>query len=299
MIDVRRLRVLSEVAERGSVAAAAAALHLTPSAVSQQLATLSREARVPLLAKSGRGVRLTPQAQILLRHAASVHEQMERARADLHAYDEGLLGEVVVGAFATAISGVLVPVLGELTERRPNVAIKILEREAPECAQELANGDLDLAVTIDCRHAPDASDRRWKRIVIGPDPFDLLVPENHPVAARGLTTLTDHRNDNWIGGRAGACHESALASCLAAGFTPTYAHQCGDWTAVAALVGVGSGVAMVPRLALPTTPPGTVRLRIDTAPSRTIIAVVRAGSERSPLLQPLLSAMVSAYASTH
>ena len=96
-IDLRRLRVLRELEQRGTVSATAAALHLTPSAVSQQLAGLSRDVGAPLLEKHGRGVRLTGQARVLLSHAVVVHEQLERARADLAAWDEGTIGEVRVG----------------------------------------------------------------------------------------------------------------------------------------------------------------------------------------------------------
>ena len=103
-IDLRRLRVLRELEQRGTVAATATAMHLTPSAVSQQLAGLSREVGVPLLEKHGRGVRLTGQARVLLSHAVVVHEQLERARADLAAWDEGTIGEVRIGALSTGLT---------------------------------------------------------------------------------------------------------------------------------------------------------------------------------------------------
>src|ERR1700759_3150666 len=103
-IDRRRLRVLRELDQRGTVAATATALHLTPSAVSQQLAGLSREGGAQLLEKHGRGVRLTGQARVLLAHAALVQEQLELARADLAAGRVGDIGEVRVASLSTAIS---------------------------------------------------------------------------------------------------------------------------------------------------------------------------------------------------
>src|ERR671910_15879 len=108
-IDLRRLRVLRELDQRGTVAATAAALHLTPSAVSQQLAALARELGVPLLERRGRGVRLTGQARLLLEHAGAVQAQLERARADLAAWDQGELGFVTVSGFSTAITGLVAP----------------------------------------------------------------------------------------------------------------------------------------------------------------------------------------------
>jgi len=121
MIDIRRFRVLRELRERGTIGATANALSLTPSAISQQIACLSRELGVPLLTPHGRGVRLTPQAQLLLEHAAAVDAQLERARADLAAFDEGTVGRVAVGAFATAISGLVAPALARLRRERPRL----------------------------------------------------------------------------------------------------------------------------------------------------------------------------------
>src|SRR5512147_3074883 len=102
-IDIRRLRVLRELRLRGTIGATASALGLTPSAISQQLSALSREIGVPLLAPQGRGVRLTQQAELLLEHAAAIDVQLERARADLAAFEEGAVGRVTLGTFATAI----------------------------------------------------------------------------------------------------------------------------------------------------------------------------------------------------
>ncbi|MDT0486990.1 LysR family transcriptional regulator [Streptomyces doebereineriae] len=105
-IDLRRLTVLRELQRRGSLARTAEALHLTPSAVSQQIAALARETGVPLTEKDGRGVRLTGQARVLLAHADAIAAQLERARADLGAYGEGGRGSVTIGCLSSGILGV-------------------------------------------------------------------------------------------------------------------------------------------------------------------------------------------------
>jgi DNA-binding transcriptional LysR family regulator len=133
IIDLAQLRTLRALQERGTVTAAAASLHLTPSAVSQQLAALSRGIGAPLLARVGRGVRLTPQAILLLEHAALVHAQLERAQADLAAFDAGEVGSVSVAAFATAIVALVVPSLAILSVDRPRMKVAVEESEAPEC----------------------------------------------------------------------------------------------------------------------------------------------------------------------
>ena len=109
MIDARRLRVLREVAQQGTLAAAADALHLTPSAVSQQLAALEREIGQPVIERNGRGVRLTGAAEVLVGHANLVLAQLEAAEADVAAYAEGVVGTVRVAGFATALGELVAP----------------------------------------------------------------------------------------------------------------------------------------------------------------------------------------------
>lgn len=142
-VDLRRLRVLRELQERGTVGATAAALHLTPSAISQQLAALGRELGVPLLTPQGRGVRLTPQAVLLLEHAVRVDAELERAQADLAAFQEGTVGRVALGTFATAVAGLVAPAVARLGQERPGIQVAVLEAEAPTCFTRLDMGDLD------------------------------------------------------------------------------------------------------------------------------------------------------------
>src|SRR5690349_2652473 len=151
IFDLRRLRVLRTLEQRGTVAATAEALHLTPSAVSQQLAGLSRDVGVQLLEKHGRGVRLTGQARVLLGHASVVQEQLELARADLAAWREGELGEVNIAGLSTAISALVAPALGQLRTDRPNLQIRVIEDEPPGLFARLDSGDIDVAIAADYR----------------------------------------------------------------------------------------------------------------------------------------------------
>jgi molybdenum-dependent DNA-binding transcriptional regulator ModE len=129
MIDVRRLRALREVADRGTIAAAADALHLTPSAVSQQLAALAGDAGTPVVEREGRGVRLTPAAAVLLRHADALLAQVERLDVDLDAHRRGELGELRVAGFATSLRGLVAPAAARLRETAPGVRLRICEAD--------------------------------------------------------------------------------------------------------------------------------------------------------------------------
>src|SRR5579875_2912998 len=190
-IDVRRLHLLRMLDEHGTIAATADLLHLTPSAVSQQLAALAREAGVPLLARTGRTVTLTGQARLLLSHADTLLAQLERARADLAAYTRGAAGNIRAGAFASAITGLLAPAIAALRRDRPRLSVTVTEVHAPACFRQLDTGHLDLAVTVDYRGGPPHDDARYHRTGLLRDPYDAALPSGHPLARQDALTLTD------------------------------------------------------------------------------------------------------------
>ena len=298
IVDVRRLRVLGELKSRSTIGATARALNLTPSAISQQIAALSRDIGVPLLAPHGRGVRLTPQAQLLLEHAALVDAQLERARADLAAMAGGAIGRVALGAFATAVSGLVATALTHLQRQRPGIRLSIEETEAPECFTCLDRGDLDIAITVDYGSGPHHGDVRYHRQELLDDPLLVAVPERHPLARRKSIDLRALAKEHWIVGAVhGPCREAGLAACAAAGFNPDVAHRVNDWTALVRLVAAGCGVALIPYLAVDAGRLCGVALRPPTGrgrPGRHIYAAVRAGAERSPVIASVLSALVAA-----
>jgi DNA-binding transcriptional LysR family regulator len=300
-IDLRRLRVLRELDQRGTVAATASALHLTPSAVSQQLAVLARELGVPLLERRGRGVRLTGQARLLLEHAGAVQAQLERARADLAAWDEGKLGFVTIGGFPSAIAGLVAPAMRELASARPGVRLTVVESEPPDIFTRLDAGDVDVAISVDHRLGPARDDRRYFRVDLLADPLDAVVPVGHPAASdpAGIR-LTDLASDSWIAGNPGDfCTEVVLALCATAGFSPVQRHHSSDWDAVGALIAAGAGVALAPRLLQPLRAEGlVVRPVIGHRAVRNIFAAVRAGSQHDPVLSAVLEELRRA-ASAH
>ncbi|WP_452464755.1 LysR family transcriptional regulator [Nonomuraea recticatena] len=193
MIDTRRLRTLRAVADHGTVTAAAAALHLTPSAVSQQLGALEHEVGHRLFARDGRGIRLTAVGRIMLGHADEVLAQLERAEAEVAAYTTGSAGEVSVASFATAISAVLAPAVRALRLSAPALKIRVLDAEGDRGLTMLLDDQADLAIAVEYRGAPD--DQRLTRIPLYAEPFDLLLPHEHAPAS----TLAELAGDDWIG----------------------------------------------------------------------------------------------------
>ncbi|NUP61570.1 MAG: LysR family transcriptional regulator [Nonomuraea sp.] len=296
MIDTRRLRTLRAVADHGTVTAAAAALHLTPSAVSQQLAALEHEVGHRLLTRDGRGVHLTAVGKIMLGHANEVLAQLERAEAEVAAYTTGEAGEVAVACFATAISAVLSPAIAALRDTAPRLQVRVLDAEGDHSLAMLLDGGADLAVAVEYRGAPDAADRRLSRIPLYAEPFDLVLPAGHREAESA--TLVSLAADTWIGPYPGnPVHDVITFACQQVGFTPNLAHCSDDFRAVVALVGAGAGVALVPRLALRDMALPGVVVRRTPSPERRVFAAVRRGSDAHPLLRPLLSALRTVAAS--
>jgi DNA-binding transcriptional LysR family regulator len=293
VIELRRLRALRELADRGTIAAAAEALHLTPSAVSQQLAALEQEVGQPLLSPNGRSVRLTPAAEAVLAHADAVFSELERMDATLAALAGGERGRVTIGSFATGIRGLIVPAIGRLRERAPAIELAVQDLEAPEVFYALARGEVDIAISMESEHAPPRDDPRFTRIELLSDVLDVALPAEHPLAALDQVPLAALAGEPFVSPPAGwSCDDVIRVGCAAAGFAPAVAHRSGDWMAVMALVGAGLGVSCLPRLARDEPPPGVVLRPIaGQPPCRHIFLACRRGAAEHPVLRTVLDAL--------
>ncbi|RKT04734.1 DNA-binding transcriptional LysR family regulator [Streptomyces sp. 3211.6] len=293
--DIKKLRILRTLADRGTVTATAEALHMTPSAVSQQLTNLARQLGVVLLEAQGRGVRLTDAAHLVLRHTEAVFAQLERADAELAGYLSGDVGEVRVGAFSTAIPALVVPAVAALKRDHPGVEVRVREAEAAQSYELLAAGAVDLAVSL-AAHAPTARDSRFTRVPLLADPLDVALPPGHPLADAPALRLADLSREPWIYGGSGPWSEITRAACEAAGFVPEQAHSAAGWTAILALVEAGMGVALIPRMAVARATGVTVRPLPHDRPTRHVIAATRRGADAAPAVARVLEALRQAAA---
>jgi DNA-binding transcriptional LysR family regulator len=299
VIDPRRLRILRAAADHRTVTAAAAALYLTPSAVSQQLAALEQETGHTLLTRSGKGVRLTAAGEILLEHANAVLTQLERAEAELAAYAGGAAGEVTVAAFATGIAEVVAPAIGRLAVEHPDIRVRVRDAEGDESLPLVLDGEADLAVAVEYRGAPREDDRRLARVPLYAEPFDAVLHAGHPLGAAERVALAELADSDWIGPYPGnPCHDMVLLACELAGFQPRLMHSSDDFRAVVALAGAGAGVALVPRSALRgmELKDTVVRPVAGPAATRRVFAAVRRGAEAHPLFRPVLDALAESAA---
>lgn len=292
--DVKKLRILRTLRDRGTVTATAEALMMTPSAVSQQLTNLAKQLGVPLLEAQGRRVRLTDAAHLVLRHAEAVFAQLERADAELTGYLRGEAGQVRVGAFSTAVPALVVPAVRLLRDdRRPGPRVRVREAEAARAYELLSAGDVDLALSL-AAHAPTARDPRFTLLPLLADPLDVALPADHPLARAPGLRLADLAAEPWIFGGSGPWSQITTAACEAAGFVPEQAHSASGWTAILALVEAGMGVALIPRMASAADRPRDgVAMRVLEAdrPRRHVVAAVRQGAERGPAVARVLAAL--------
>jgi DNA-binding transcriptional LysR family regulator len=310
MLDVRRLRLLRELAHRGTIAAVAQALSFTPSAVSQQLSALEREAGLPLLERSGRRVVLTPAGRNLARHAEAVLEQLERAAAELAGARQGLAGPLRIGTFASAGRTMIPAALVALARQHPGLEPMVSEIDPADVADALRAGDLEVALI----HEYDFSAARPEpgletealcteaMFLAWPAPpgpaADTATAVESAAATAAATEIGRWRDWPWITASPGTlCQQMTIRACQAAGFTPRARHRVDDFSTTLALVAAGQGVALVPQLGLaaqpaPGEPPG-VRLTRLPLSRRTKVAY-RSGADRHPAVAAITTALRSA-----
>jgi DNA-binding transcriptional LysR family regulator len=296
MIDLRRLRLLHELHARGTIAAVAAALRYTPSAVSQQLAVLEREAGVPLLEKAGRGVRLTDAAVVLARHAGTLLEQADRAAAALAAAAAGdPVGRLRIAAFQSVGLRVAAPALRTLAREAPGLRTELVEAEPEQALPALALGDLDLVLGDEWQHQPHARLAGLERQDLHRDPVRILLPASHPrVDAAGVVPLAAFAGEAWVTGHAGTgWEELVLRSCREpGGFDPDIRHRANDSVLALGLVEAGLAVTLLPALVAPAGRPGiAVREIAERAVHRTIFAATRAADAGRPSLAAVRAAI--------
>jgi DNA-binding transcriptional LysR family regulator len=284
MLDVRKLRLLRELARRGTIAAVAQSLAYSPSAVSQQLTALERETGVALLERTGRRVQLTSAALVLVQHTESILAILEQAAAGLASTESGLVGTLRIGVFPTAVP-MLTPALVALSTDHPGLELQVAELDPAAVPEALREEALDLALVQDYDYVPFVSDAALQT--------EPLFEETVHLAALDPGALADRQEAGWIAGTPRTlCHALTVRACEAAGFTPRIRHHADDFGAVLALVAAGQGVAFVPDLGA-IAPPPTVVLTPLPIRRRTRLAY-RRGNGAHPAICAARSALVAA-----
>ncbi|GIH76304.1 LysR family transcriptional regulator [Planobispora longispora] len=292
MLDLNRLKALHAVATYGSVGAAADALMVTPSAVSQQLAKLERETGATLLERNGRGVRLTDAAGLLADHAGRILALVETAEADFEALRGEVVGRLSIAAFPTAARGLLPGALVRLRERHPDLRIQLHEREPERQVREVTRGELDLAVIQDWMNRPMAIPEGLSRVTLFDDVADVILPAGHPLAERAEIELSELAGERWISGSPGTvCHDWLVYTLRAAEVEPDITCMADEYPTQLALVAAGQGCAIIPRLGRDFFPEGVRIVAVRPRPIRRIYVLWRADAARRPAIRAAVDAL--------
>ena len=294
MLDVRRLRLLRELAARRTVTAVAEALAYTPSAVSQQLAALERDAGVKLIERVGRGVQLTEAGRRLVTHADVVIARLEAAEADLERATGGVAGRVRLACFQTAAHGLVLPALGPLEEHHPGLEVEVVQAEAENALPALRLGDVDMVIAEEYDHAPRPRDPALEHLDLCRDALVFAVPRDHPAAEQDTIAFADLRDDEWAGGETGtAWNDMIVRACRSiGGYEPDLRHNVDDVRLILGLVAARGAVGLVPALGLHNELSGYVwRPPAEGPLDRRIFTAVRRGTAERPVLRAVREAL--------
>jgi DNA-binding transcriptional LysR family regulator len=289
MLDVRRMRVLREVAAQGSFSAAAEALSFTQSAVSQQIAALEREAGAKLVERGARGIRLTPAGQALVSHADAILSRLDDAEQELAAI-AGLKGGRLRTAGFQSAGATLVPrALAEFHRRHPGVDLSATTAELNEAHDLLRSGEIDVALVMDFEAQPLVfTDIETEHLL--DDAYFVALPETHRLAEKRQVALADLADEDWINSCAGtSCDLVVLNACRGAGFEPRVVIESDENDQMQACVAGGLGVALWPGLALAHVRPGVVVKPVHGKQvTRRIHAATLKDAYRSPATEAML-----------
>jgi DNA-binding transcriptional LysR family regulator len=285
MLDLRRLRLLCDLSRLKTIAAVAQANTYTPSAVSQQLSALEREAGVALLERTGRSVRLTAAGQVLVDQGEGVLAAMERTTAALAALSSGLSGPLRIGAFPTAVRTLIPGTLVALGRQHPALELMVTELDPVAVPPALRERRLDVGLLHDYDVVPVKPEAGLDTVPLMDETVYLATPSTLSVGR-----LTDAGEVPWIMASPGTlCHLVITQVCRAAGFQPRARHHADDFETVLALVAAGQGVSLVPQSAAARPPRGVRLIELPTR-RRTRIAY-REGAAGHPAISAFVSAI--------
>jgi len=295
MLNVNRLRVLKEVAYRGSFSSAADALSYTQSAVSQQISALEAETGMTLLERHPRGVSLTAAGQTLVGHAEGILARLEAAEAALSAIAGLRGGRLRMASFPTAGATLMPLAIATFRSSYPDVELALAEGEPEEIVPRLRAGELDLALLFEFAEETTLQ-AEMTRTELLEDPMYLTLPRDHALARREKLRLEDLAEEAWVQtSRSSPCARHVVRCAHAAGFEPNVSFESDDYQTVQGLVAAGVGVALIPGLALSVVREDiAIRALSPRPPVRRVLAATPAGARLVPAAPAMLGILEQA-----
>jgi DNA-binding transcriptional LysR family regulator len=301
MLSVQRLRVLREVARRGSFSAAADALAYTQSAISQAVATLEAETGATLLVRDRRGVRPTAAGEVLVAHADRIVAGLDAAESDLAAVLGLHGGRLRMASFPTAGATLMPRAIAAFRAAHPAVQLSLAEGEPDVIAPRVRDGQLDLALLFELPGFDDALGAELERTPLLEDELYVVLPNGHPLAGEPQLRLEQLRDDAWVQTSATSPYaRHVVRLCNAAGFEPSVSFESDDFATVQGLVAAGVGVALVPRLGLAGGRDGTVaRALSPPRPARRVVVATERGAAIAPAAATMVGILVDVARAEH
>jgi DNA-binding transcriptional LysR family regulator len=292
-MDVQRLRILRELADRGSVTAVAAALSYTPSAISQQLKTLAHEFGVALTEPAGRGLRLTDAGHALAVEAEDVLAAVARAEVAIERLRTVPTGHVRMAIFQSGARMLLAGLLGRL-DGVDGVELSCRDVDMTPGDVAALTADYDIVVCHRDEAAPAPSRERWQVIPLLREPLDVFLPPGHPLTRRRRLRLSELAGQPWIGVAVGWPVDDVLRSiAMRTGITPRVVQRINDFSVTEELVAAGRGIALLPRYS--TDDRGGRRLvrkpLAGVRAARLVEAVLRTSAAARPAVGAVLDAL--------
>lgn len=299
MLDVKRLRILREVAHQESFSAAGDALFLSQSAVSQQIATLEREVGMQLLDRTREGPKLTDAGKVLVAHAEAAIARLDEAERELAAIAGLEGGELRMASFPSASATVLTEAVSAFHSRHPAVRLRVADAEPEESLPRLRAGELDLALVFEYPLLPHPPERDLDRVLLLSESMHIALPKDHPLAERQIVPLAAFSDTEWLcGSRPSSCGDVVISACRNAGFEPRIGFETDDYHVMQGFIAAGLGVTLLPDLALNTLRSDlVVRATDPPAPVRQVVAVSRPQGSRSPATDEMIAILADVGAS--
>jgi DNA-binding transcriptional LysR family regulator len=284
MLNTQRLRVLTEVAARGSFSEAADALSYTQSAISQAVATLEAELGVTLIERDRRGVRPTVAGEVLVRHAEGILARLDAAEEELAAIAGIRGGRLRMASFPTAGATLIPLAVATFRVAHPDVGLSLAEGEPEEIAPRLRAGEFDLVLLFEFQGVSEGLGAGLRRVELLGDPMHLAMPKGHRLARKAKLRLEDLSEEEWVQTSASSpCARHVVRSCHAAGFEPIVSFESDDYQTVLGLVAAGVGVALIPQLALSAAREDVIIRELHpSSPVRKVTAATSRGAAALP-----------------
>lgn len=282
-LDPDRLRLLVEVARYGSMTGAAQALSYTPSAISQQIQRLETEVRLPVFERHARGVTLTDAGQAIVEHAVAIERQLDALTTRLDDIAGLRAGSLRLGTFPTVGSSLLPLAVTRFHDRCPAVRLTVQSGRKAQLIDLLERRQVETALLWDYTWSRIEDDSLDLMHVMD-DPTFLVVARTHPLARRSSVSMSELAEENWIiRGDQHPVAEVLSRTAREAGFDPVVSFEANDYQEAQAMVAVGLGIALAPRLALANQREDVTVVSLGRdAPRRRILLASLASHPASP-----------------